>query len=384
MNKTQFAHDGNRVKLHFFEKVENFLSAEYYSVMKNEYGFYLEKKEPFDFPSKIYGKTDFPDRTLNTFKKLGKGMSVLLSGPKGTGKTVDAKIICKNSDMPVITVNAGFSGPNFSSFIDDLSTPCCIFIDEFEKIYFQEDDRNFFLTIMDGTSKSRHLFVLTSNSENIGEFFEGRPGRIRYHKKYDFLNDDVISEILKDRLHDQNMYDDTLKEIVKIPQLSIDSLVCIIDECNMYNEVPCKFLNFFNISYERPTYYEVTMIGKIPTPKKNLTNKQQKQDMEYQYNNWLSYPEDEYDKTLFDLVDCEFKSEFARPFSDNFIDDEQRGINPNISVNLYANGFDKPLRINWRSDDIIRFEQNRYGFEAQNKNGNIMKGIAKNKHHSYR
>lgn len=383
MNKTQFAHNGNNVNLYSFDRVETSLNPEYYSVMKSLAGFYLEKKEKFDLPTKIYGKSGFPDRALNTFQKLGKGMSVLLSGPKGTGKTVEAKLICQNSGMPVITITDGYSGAEFSSFIDDITTPSCIFIDEFEKVYFQEVDRNFFLTIMDGVAKSRHLFVLTSNNENIGEFFEGRPGRIRYHKKYDFLEDDVISEILQDRLIYKDNFDSILKELIKIPQLSIDSLVCLIDECNIYNEVPSNFMSFFNISYQRPNYYELSMVGKILRPKKDLKNKREKEDAGYICNNWLSYPNDSYDDRLVELVDCELKSEFARPFSESYLEDDEIGLNPSITANLYAPDCEKPVRLSWVGTDIVKFEQDRKGFVAQHKNGSILKGFAKRSTRAY-
>jgi SpoVK/Ycf46/Vps4 family AAA+-type ATPase len=60
-------------------------------------------------------------------------MGVLLSGPKGTGKTVEAKSICVKSNMPIILLTEAFNDCNFLEFFESIKTPSIIFIDEFEK-----------------------------------------------------------------------------------------------------------------------------------------------------------------------------------------------------------------------------------------------------------
>ena len=376
MNKTQYAHSGNTVNLYSFDRVSEILEKDYYNIMVTPSGsFYLDKREKFDFPVKIYGKSTFPDRTLSTFKHLGKGMSVLLSGPKGTGKTVEAKLICENSGVPVITINTGYSGADFADFIESIQTPSCIFIDEFEKTYFNEENRNFFLTIMDGIAKSRHLFVLTSNQENIGEFFEGRPGRIRYHKKYGFLEDNLIEEILNDRLKNKNQKDEIFKQLVKIPQLSIDTLVCIIDECNFYDETPKDFLNFFNVSFERPNYYSIKIIGRKLFPKKGLSEQLlQSAKSICQYNS--EYPDsNEFDKDLVEFRDCELTAEYSKPFGENYIEDSDiTNKFPTLNVSAYAEGDEYATKFYWTSEKIKSFEESRKGFKAVHKDGSIMIG----------
>lgn len=126
-------------------------------------------------------------------------MGVLLSGEKGTGKTIDAKLTCELLKIPVLIINSNFTGTPFSEFLESIKTPCIVFLDEFEKVYAQEEERQFFLSIMDGTSKSRHLFLLTSNSNYIGEYFSNRPNRVRYHKTYNFLTKEVMEEIINDK-----------------------------------------------------------------------------------------------------------------------------------------------------------------------------------------
>lgn len=59
--------------------------------------FYLNKIEDFKLPKKLYGDFSFCDRILNTFDNTEKNLGVLLSGEKGSGKTILAKKVCCQS-----------------------------------------------------------------------------------------------------------------------------------------------------------------------------------------------------------------------------------------------------------------------------------------------
>src|SRR5690606_34988668 len=82
---------------------------------KNE--FYLEIQKEFTLPAKIYGNVqELSKRYLNTFKKGNKNLGILLKGIKGSGKSLLAKAICINSNLPVIIISAPFGGDLFHSF----------------------------------------------------------------------------------------------------------------------------------------------------------------------------------------------------------------------------------------------------------------------------
>src|SRR6478736_2303026 len=129
----------NQVDDHFYLSADetntfNELPVANYSVAYCEIkGFYLIKKEEFEIPAKIYGRSTMPERILNTYHKLGHGIGVLFSGPKGSGK-------------PVVMITTGFANNDFSNFLGLIETPAIILIDEFEKIYEEEEKRNFFLS----------------------------------------------------------------------------------------------------------------------------------------------------------------------------------------------------------------------------------------------
>lgn len=229
-------------------------------------GFYLSKKDGFSLPEKIYGDPfAFAGRVLNTagqLEKKNRGMGVLLSGKKGTGKSITAKVIAHTSNKPVISIASAFTGQGLTTFINNIQTPAVILLDEFEKTYATEDERNYLLSLLDGMACSRHLFVLTSNDPDIGEFFDSRPGRIRYHKQYDTLDNAIIEAIIDDKVADPTLNAAIKAAAQSFFDLSPDSLICIIEEALMYNEEPDKFLEFFNVRNAESTRFQALLLVK--------------------------------------------------------------------------------------------------------------------------
>jgi len=384
MSKTTYLKNGSTTTVIESDFQGNTLPIGVYSVSKDMMkGYFLNDREPFDLPKKIYGESEFPNRVLAAFNKLGKGMGVLLSGPKGTGKTVEAKQICTKSNMPVILITQGYDDAAFSEFIESIKTPSIFFIDEFEKIYCEEGARNFFLSIMDGVAKSRHLFLLTSNSSDIGEYFDSRPGRVRYHKHYDFLNESIIEEIISDRLFDKSKEEIIKKQLSPLPQLSMDSLVCILDECNMFDETPKDFSSFFNVVSEKPTHYNIKLKTKtiVPNPKYKKSGEYDSYEFRNMQEHFRFGNEDEMERDVLDFIrnncvisDVEYTHNYAAPFSNYNIDDESSLSGVQIYVELYKGFSDEKRTFHWTPNLISKFEQNRKGFVAVHKDGSIMTG----------
>ena len=96
--------------------------------------FYLERTKDFVLPDKIYGDTKkLSKRYLNTFKQRSTNLGVLLSGLKGTGKSLTARYTAIESELPVIIVSEPFGGVEFNQFLTQIGQECVIFFDEFEK-----------------------------------------------------------------------------------------------------------------------------------------------------------------------------------------------------------------------------------------------------------
>lgn len=268
---------GNITKLTEADSIDAGLRTGTYDIQQDQFGNYeLHHRPPFRLPEKIYGGHDgFSTRCLKTFRELGKGMAVLLSGNKGSGKTLTAKRMAMESGMPVLTVGAPYSGVAFNAFLTDIPCPVMVLIDEFEKLYDRGENRNNFLSLLDGASDNKHLFILTSNDPNIGEYFSNRPGRVRYHRKYSETDSRMLQEMIRDMMPEGKLRE-ALEALVKdVGDISPDSLVCLVQECLIHQEIPAEFLSFFNIETELGGFYDVTIrcIGYVPMPKLSKARK---------------------------------------------------------------------------------------------------------------
>ena len=201
-------------------------------------GYYLNKKEEFDIPKKVYGDHSIIDRWLKSWEvNSSKNMGIVLSGVKGSGKTITAQKFCISSKLPVIIINETFHG---SDFIDFITSPkmgeCIIFIDEFEKIYANNDTQYDMLSLMDGNYSTSLIFLLTVNEESLNNYLINRLNRIKYRKSYGDLEFEIIEEVINDMLinkdHKQSIYD----FFDKVNMRTFDLLTNLIKEMNLFNE----------------------------------------------------------------------------------------------------------------------------------------------------
>jgi len=224
-------------------------------------GYYLNKKEDFDLPKKVYGDHSIVDRWLKSWEvNSSKNLGIILAGVKGSGKTITAQKFCVDSNLPVIIVNEPFHG---SDFIDFLTSPklgeCIIFLDEFEKIYSNRDMQFDMLSLMDGNYSTSLIFLLTVNEERLNDYLVNRLNRIKYRKSYGDLEFDVMEEVIEDMLinkdHKQSIFD----FFDKVNMRTFDLLTNLIKEMNLFNEDAIQCGMHLNLKPESKMYnvYEV-------------------------------------------------------------------------------------------------------------------------------
>ena len=93
-------------------------------------------------PSKVYtSKKDefFKKRVLTYFNNAFTDTTgVMLAGTKGTGKTIMAKVLAKESNLPIIIVDPQYPEHRLIKYFKQITTPVCILFDEVDKSFDTE------------------------------------------------------------------------------------------------------------------------------------------------------------------------------------------------------------------------------------------------------
>lgn len=202
-------------------------------------GFFLRRQEDMTLPSKLYGTVEPRARkVLNTFNsRTGKNTGVLLSGNKGSGKTLLSRTICAlalTEEKPVLLIEEAYMGTEFNQFMNSITQPIVVFIDEFEKKYNDHDKQNGLLSLLDGTGVNNKLFIMTTNDGAVSEFLLSRPSRLFYHWRYVKLEEEVMLGYCEDTLVNK----DFLPKIRVLwgisTDMSFDVLQSVVEELNRY------------------------------------------------------------------------------------------------------------------------------------------------------
>jgi len=221
----------------------------------------LELQNDFSLPEKLYGNFSYVDRWKKSFESTEKNLGILLSGYKGNGKTLTAQYFCHLMKTPVIFLTKGYHGTSFESFITNpVLNGAIVFIDEYEKLYnYDEGNEDSLLSIMDGIYNTHLIFLLTVNDSRIlSDKLKNRLGRIKYHKQYSTVDPDLIEAAISDLLIDKRHSDSLFEVIDLIPTISLDILMSLIKEVNLFNEPATTCIKYLNIVKEKSSF-EITV-----------------------------------------------------------------------------------------------------------------------------
>lgn len=217
--------------------------------------FYLTRMDDFTIPSKVYGNPQaYVDRYFNTFKSRKGNLGILLGGVKGTGKSLLAKMLCNQSNLPVIVITEPYGGSGFKQFLAQIKQECVVFMDEFEKVYHNSQAQQQLLSVLDGVFEGKKMFLLTANTMEVSQFLTNRTGRIYYSREYTGLSHEIISDVIDDLLINKDNKELLLRDLMTVGQINMDILISIISEMNRYNETSTKSLSFLNIFPEKVLY----------------------------------------------------------------------------------------------------------------------------------
>lgn len=201
-------------------------------------GMYLEISDnTFVLPDKVFktiSDEKFISKVLNYHKSSNRSTTgVLLTGLKGSGKTVMSKLIAQACDLPIIVVSSNCPTKYLTSFFSKSpNTEVCIVFDEIDKNkeHWNTED---LLGFMDGiTNTGKKLCILTCNSSSmLNDYIMDRCSRIRYVRKFDAMSKESIKSIVS-KFTDKDV--DQLTDFIhdRFEVISFDNIISFLEEVN--------------------------------------------------------------------------------------------------------------------------------------------------------
>lgn len=245
------------------------LPAQTYKVGCGQFtGFFLEKQHDLEIKEdKIYGvHEEKANKVLNRFDKSRKNLGVILSGDKGIGKSLFARLLAQKAiqnGIPVILVDDFI--PGIDDFLNDIKNEVLVLFDEFDKTFAKSEDKDpqsKMLSLFDGTSSGKKLFVVTCNNyRDLNEYLINRPGRFHFHFRFEYPTADEVKDYLRDKLDEK--YHSEINKVALFSRkikLNYDCLSAIALELNEGEtfEDAIKDLNIINTS-ERENRYNIKL-----------------------------------------------------------------------------------------------------------------------------
>lgn len=229
------------------------------------------------------------EKIYKSFKLSTRNFGVILSGKKGIGKSLLARMIAEKGieeGLPVIIVDSAI--PGISDFLSSIQQEVVVIFDEFEKTFAKnkeggKDPQVEMLSLFDGIDSGKKLFIITCNAPgDLNEFLINRPGRFHYHLEIKNPTAEEVSAYMVDKLGEG--FDEEIEKVIKLSQMSditYDCLRAITFDLRQGYKLE-ETLEDLNINYERDSRFDVTLRlsnGWIVTSYSNRINMYSKESM---------------------------------------------------------------------------------------------------------
>lgn len=236
-------------------------------------GFYLEKHSDLETKEeKIYGThNEKVEKVLNSFSKFNRSLGVILSGDKGIGKSLFAKLLAIRAieqGFPLLIVDNFY--PEIATFLESIEQEVVILFDEFDKSFgngfsLKGDSaaQTSMLSLFDGIAQGKKLFIITCNEiSRLNDYLINRPGRFHYHFRFEYPSAMEIREYLEDKIEKE--YYKEIDKVITFSEkinLNYDCLRAIAFELNTGEpfETAIHDLNILNMheeNYNLKLYFE--------------------------------------------------------------------------------------------------------------------------------
>ncbi len=240
-------------------------------------GFYLDEYADIQVKEdKIYGDHMVKvQKVLRAYDRFERNLGVILSGCKGIGKSMFAKLLSVEAakiNIPIIVVDQYI--PGIASYLEAIDQSIMVLFDEFDKTFGdvrpsegEIEPQAALLSLFDGISQGKKLFVITCNDiRKLNDFFINRPGRFHYHFRFGYPSADEIRRYLCDKLGKAHYQE--IEPIVAFSRrvdLNYDCLRAIVFEINSGESFRSAIedLNIVNLSQE---HYDLTIFFENGSP----------------------------------------------------------------------------------------------------------------------
>lgn len=224
------------------ETFDKFEPGTYLVNFSNTQGYFLTKKSDFiSLEEKIYGNHKSKvNKVLNHYHQSERSLGVLLSGVKGSGKSLFVQLLSQkviSEGLPVFIVDTPY--PGIANFLDSIEQECLVVFDEFEKNFKldEEDGTDYqsqLLGLFDGLSQQKRLYAITANKiYSLSDFIVNRPGRFHYHLRFGYLTKVEVEEYLNDKLNETAMKEkQKVIDFSRATPLNYDCLRALCTELN--------------------------------------------------------------------------------------------------------------------------------------------------------
>lgn len=231
----------------------NALPGGNYILVSTANGWVFQRQEPFKPLAEIYGDHEkVSQRIYRSFKERSGNTGVLLAGTKGSGKSFLGRLLSQRAledSLPTILITEPIDGETLRYMLSQLDHPAVVLIDEFEKVYDNPKMQLTFLSLLDGLSTTKHLFILTVNDvERVDTHMKNRPGRLYYLMEFHGLDEQFIREYAEAKLENQEHLEELLELSSYFHEFNFDMLSSLVEEMNRFDESPREAVRLLNIS----------------------------------------------------------------------------------------------------------------------------------------
>lgn len=255
------------------EDVQTFkeLPADTYRIEFNKMmGFYLTSHNDLVVNEKVYGPyATKVNKVINTFEHMNRNMGVILSGPKGVGKSMFARLLAEQGKIhnyPLLIVDCAI--PGVEDFIASIKQVCIVLFDEFEKTFKADKDSGYepqeaLLSLFDGVDDGKKLYVVTCNeTRELNSYLLNRPGRFHYHFIMGAPTGDEVREYMEDNLvGDARQWIDKIVALSAVSAFTYDVLRALAFELNQGYDLSETMMDL-NIERERYLYLTAKIVFK--------------------------------------------------------------------------------------------------------------------------